>query len=240
MEIPYRNSKLLIKTIPKDTLLFRMVENPTDDLRGVQVDGKRCITPTYNVFFYPNPFAGPIAFEKYSTHKNMDVYVYKLKDDVKVLWLLNPSKYSRRERNKKRNFIRSCATVKKGCLPRSGTATDPCLSESLIKKYPDIVGIMSIAWSDNVQIKSKLNKTQKIKKYFKDANDSRGKPGIPELILHPLKRRPSKDIVINDGDQLENNYEQIGKFSQKDFAQMELFMEKHTVYNPETYFFKYR
>jgi hypothetical protein len=238
--IPYRNTKLEIKTIPKDTLLFRMVQNPTDDLRGMSIgDGKRCLTPNYNVFFYPNPFAGPFAFEKYPEYKNMTMYIYKLKNDVKVLWLLNPSKYSRRDKNRKRIFIKSCQTVKKGCLPRTGSAFDPCLSDTMIKKYPDVVGIMSIAWEDNYYINNKLRKTQKLKKYFKNANDSRGRPGIPELILHPLKQRPQKDLITVDSDPLEQNYEKIGKYPQNDSA-LRQFMDKHAEYNPNSYFFTYR
>jgi hypothetical protein len=109
----------------------------------------------------------------------------------------------------------------------------------MIKKYPDVVGIMSIAWADNHHIDNNLRKTQKLKKYFKQANDSRGKLGIPELILHPLKVRPQKDLITTESDQLENNYEQIGKFLRNDTLSMERFMEKHTTYNPDTFFYKY-
>ena len=53
MEVPYRNTKLLVKIIPKGTVLFRITDTPENDLRGIPVDGKRCVTPTFNVFFHP-------------------------------------------------------------------------------------------------------------------------------------------------------------------------------------------
>jgi hypothetical protein len=237
MEIPYRNTKLLLKIIPKDTLLFRMVQNPIDDMRGVSIgDGKRCLTPNYNVFFYPNPFAGPIAFAKYPTHKNLDMVIYKLTTDIKVISLVKPSKYTRYTKNQPRTFIKRCSTVKKGCLPRSGTSYDPCLSDTIIKKYPDVVGILAISVSDTASIKRRLKKT---KRFFKFAEDARNIPGIPELILHPLKQRPQKDLITVDSDPLEQNYEQIGKYSQNDPA-LEKFMNKHATYDSDTFFYKFR
>ena len=62
-EIPYRNTKILIQTIPKGTLIFRAAEAVENDLRGVPLgDGTRCIIPNFNVFFYPNPSSIPWIF----------------------------------------------------------------------------------------------------------------------------------------------------------------------------------
>ena len=65
-EIPYRNTKLLVKTIPKGTVLFRLVSKKNnDELRGIPLsDGTRCISPNHNIFFYPNPFLAKEALEK--------------------------------------------------------------------------------------------------------------------------------------------------------------------------------
>jgi hypothetical protein len=239
--IPYRNTKLLIKTIPKDTLLFRIVANPIDDLRGVPIeDGKRCLTPNYNVFFHPNPFMGSLALKEYLQQGQNTVYVYKLKDDIKVISLTKPSKYSRRTKNEKGTFLKRCSTVKKGCLPNEGKWYDPCLSDTIIKKYPDVVGILAVSMGDTAEMKRNLKKTQRISKYFKYASDSRGVKGVPELILHPLKKRPEKDLITTNDIILENNYEQIGSFSRTDISRMEKFMDKHAEYNPTTYFFTYR
>ena len=240
MEVPYRNTKLLIKVIPKDTLLFRIVRSVEDDLRGVSIqDGKRCITPNYNVFFHPNPFVGGISLKGFLQKDQQFIHVYKLKQDIKVLWLLSPSKYSRRTKNEKGTFVKRCSTVKKGCLPRTGHDYDPCLSDTIISKYPDIVGIMAISIGDNKNIKRDLKKTKRIEKYFKFAKDSRGTTGIPELILHPLTKRSSKDLILSDSDMVENNYEHLGKFNIKNYQELEIFMNKHSSYNPDTYFFKY-
>ena len=239
--IKYRKSNLLIKTIPKDTLLFRIVAKPTDDLRGVLLeDGTRCITPNYNVFFHPNPFMGSLALKDHLQKDQNIVYAYKLKEDVKVILLVEPSKYSRRTKNSKSMFVKRCSTVKKGCLPNEGKWYDPCLSDTIIEKYPDIVGILALSIGDTVQMKRNLKKTQKLVKYFKYAKDSRGIKGVPELILHPLSKRPTKDVITREEDPLENNYEQIAKFNRGDIRSMESFMEQHAVYNPDTYFFTYR
>jgi hypothetical protein len=89
-------------------------------------------------------------------------------------------------------------------------------------------------------MKRNLKKTQRIGKYFKYASDSRVVRGVPELILHPLKKRPEKDLVTTDNIDLENNYEQIGSFLRTDISRMEKFMDKHAEYNPNSYFFTYR
>lgn len=238
--IPYRNKKLFIKTIPKDTLLFRFVNNPEDDLRGVLLEnGTRCITPNYNVFFYPNPFVAKFALEKYKDEfKTNLIHVYKLNFDIKVISLLKPSEFSRRTKDNSKTFIKRCSTIKKGCLPRQGNSYDPCLSDTIIKKYPDIVGMIAIAMSDNKNLKRNLKKTQKLQKYFKFAEDIRIS-GIPELILHPLRSRPSKNIIIKNDDILENNYDHFKEFNIKDIHKLQEFMNE-TEYNPETFFYKYK
>ena len=140
--IPYRKSKILIKTIPKGTLLFRLTGYPKNDLRGVpKKDGTRCILSNHNVFFYPNPFVGNIALYKFKDTDLEHLAVFVLKNDIKVIWLLNPSKYSRVSKNTKRNFLKRCSTVRQGCLDRKIISRglhakyNPCLSDTIIKKY---------------------------------------------------------------------------------------------------------
>jgi len=139
MDIPYRNSKLLVKTIPRGTLLFRLTKSPLNDTRGVPHEGTRCITPNFNVFFYPNPFIADITLKPWLSDFDNKVYVYILDNDVKVLHLLKPSKNSRASKSKKSNFIKRCSSVPKGCMPKLGSEYDPCLSDTMIKKYPDVV-----------------------------------------------------------------------------------------------------
>jgi hypothetical protein len=239
-EVPYRNTKLTVQTIPKDTLLFRIVSNPIDDFRGVLLeDGTRCLTPNYNVFFHPNPFMGSLALKTYLQKDQTIIYAYKLKKDVKVILLTNPSKYTRRTKNSKSMFVKRCSTVKKGCLPNEGKWYDPCLSDTIIKKYPNIVGILALSIGDTVQMKRNLKKTQKLIKYFKYTKDARGISGVPELILHPLTTRPDKDVISKDEDILNNNYQQLTKFNRSDIKSMETFMVKHAVFDPNTFFYTY-
>ena len=238
-EISYRRSKLLVQTIPKGTLLFRLVKFPSDDTRGIlRKDGTRCITPHSNVFFYPNPFVGKIVLEEWFKEMK-DIHVYILKKDVKVLRLLSPSQQNRFAMRTKRNFIRPCNKVPKGCLPRTGTEYDPCMGDLLTKKHPEIVGILSLSAGDAIRLRKQKQKTRRNSKYYHTAKDSTGFEGIPELILHPLTSRPQKDIIVKEGDVLETNFELMKTYSLSDEDQIRSFMDKHTVYDPATYFYRY-
>ena len=239
--IPYRNTKLNIKTFPKGTLLFRLVERPIDDRRGVLLkDGTRCLTPNYNVYFYPNPFAGKMALEKWLAHyKTMTVYI--LTKDVKVLWLLKPSKYTRTTKNTRKNFIKRCSLVPKGCLPRKGESYNPCMSDTMIAKYPDIVGMVSLSPNDAKRTRQRLPRsTRKIRSYFKSAVDDMGIESVPEIILHPLAKRPASDVIVSDNDVLENNYTLLRTIPVDSIEKITKFMDEHAVYNPDTFFYNYK
>lgn len=240
-EIPYRNTKLLIQTIPKGTLLFRLVKQPKNDLRGVPLDdGTRCIIPNFNVYFYPNPFAAIRSLDKRLISPISKMHTYILEKDVKVVLLTLPSKYSRSSRKTKRNFIKTCDKVPKGCMPNSLDAWDPCFSDTIVKKYPDVVGMVAVAFLDTLRLKRSLKKTSKnISKFFKTATDSRGIKGLPELILHPLVKRPSKQVIVHESDTLENNYTLLTKFDLNNEAKMLQFMDKHAKYDPNTLFYTY-
>jgi len=238
-EIPYRNTKISIQTIPKGTLLFRTSNTPENDIRGVPHEDKtRCIIPNFNVYFYPNPFAAKRSLDKYEPTTKL--YTYVLQNDIKVVLLIAPSKYSRASRKTKRNFIKSCNKVPKGCMPNSLSAWDPCFSDSIIKNYPDVVGMIAIAYADSVRLKRSLKKTSKnISKFFKMTTDVRGTKGIPELILHPLVKRPSKQVIVNESDTLENNYKLLTNFDLNNESKMIQFMNKHALYDPKTFFYTY-
>jgi len=237
--ILYRRRKLDVKTIPKGTVMFRMVTNTDDDLRGYPLeDGTRCITPNQNVFFYPNPFVGKLALTEWVKFYKT-IVVYKLTHDVKVLWLLNPSKNSRSSKNTARNFVKRCSLVPKGCLVKPRNEYDPCVSDTIIKKYPEVVGIVSIAAGDGARVKKGLknNSTRRIRKYMHMAKDCRGMQAIPELSLHPLAQRPQKDVIVREGDVLENNYQKIGEYKLADEPALRTFMDKLR-FNPETFFYE--
>ena len=239
--IEYRKSKLLVKTIPKDTLLFRLTKTPENDTRGVPTENGRCITPNFNVFFHPNPFIGKHMYKDYEKDIGTDVSIFVLTSDIKVLMLINPSKYSRLDRKRNGTFIKRCSTVKKGCMPKSGNSYDPCFSDTLIKKHPEIVGMIAVAAGDLKIMKSAIKRgvKQRTQKLFHKAKDSFGVEAVPELILHPLTKRPGKDIIVKPEDKLENNYTLMKTVPYND-DELHKFMQEHAVYDPDTYFFKYR
>ena len=242
-EVTYRNSKIQVKTIPKGTLLFRLTRNIRNDLRGVELDdGTRCVTPNFNVFFYPDPFTGLLSLKKWNTETDT-VTVFILKKDVKVLWFLKPSKYNRNTKNTRRRFVTRCNRVDKGCMPRPLKAYDPCLSKTMIEKYPDIVGIISIALRDADELKTNLKKdskkTRRVGKYIHFAKDNRDADGVPEIALHPFVKRPSKDVIVHKGDELEINYKPIATFDLNS-PKLISFMEDHAVYNPDTFYYMYK
>jgi hypothetical protein len=241
--IPYRRSKLYVKTIPKGTLLFRLVKRPEDDIRGPPLeDGSRCLTPHYHVYFYPNPFMGKLSIDLWAAHYKR-IRVYITQKDIKVLSLLVPSKFTRKHRAVKRTFIRQCNQVPKGCLPKPLKSYNPCFSESMVKKHPELVGIMSIAAKDAERLRDgiKRGKTQRRNlKYFRDAIDADGNVAPPELAIHPLVKRPTKDVITTSEDEIETNYKLMKTFDIDAQETLRNFMDKHAVYNPETYYYTYK
>jgi hypothetical protein len=69
--------------------------------------------------------------------------------------------------------------------------------------------------------------------------DSAGNRGIPELVLHPLVKRPSSQIIVKDTDVLENNYKLLTKIDVNNEARLLKFMDEHAVYNPDTFYYNY-
>lgn len=240
--IPFRRGTIPIKTIPKGTLLFRLVKDPKNDTRGIPTEeGERCMHPNFNVYFYPNPFNAKIALDLWVT-KLKDMRVYILTKDVRVINLTSPSKYSRTYKNKKGRFIKRCSRVPKGCLPRAMNHYDPCVSKSVIEKHPEVTGMITIPHADAVRAQQGLKrKTMRNKlKYFKFAKDSDGNEAVPELVLHPLSPRPSKEFLVKDSDTLKNSYKLLKSFKTDDEKSLMNFMDKHAVYNPDSFFYTYK
>ena len=241
--VPYRRSNIMVKTIPKGTLLFRLAKNIENDTRGVPLeDGTRCITPHFKVFFYPNPFAAELAFEKYLNEFDKNVYVYILTKDIKVFYLLKPSPYARRDKTRKAFFLKRCSTVKKGCLPRKLNDWDACFSDTIVKKYPNIVGYLANVNKDAISLKQNLFKPEntKYKKYFHFTEDSVGVKSVPELAIYPLETRSEKDVIVKPDDKLQNTYKLFKTFNRNDKKSIMMFMDKHTTLDPESYYFTYK
>lgn len=242
--IPYRNTRLLIKTIPKGTLLFRILRNPENDFRGVPLeDGTRCIVPTFNVYFYPNPFAAEITFAKYLEQDyDSNIYAYILTKDVKLLSLVAPSRYTRLDKSRKRTFIKRCSTVKKGCLPKAMNEYDACFSKTMIEKHPSIVGYIGIPFRDSISLKKGLKdpKNKRYLKYFQFTSDNMGTTGVPEIAMYPLTKREPKDVIVKESDKLENNYKILKVFHRNDKKSIMTFMDDHAVFDPSTFYYTYK
>jgi hypothetical protein len=240
--VPYRNTKLLVQTIPKGTLLFRLTKTPDNDLRGVPInETTRCISPNFNVFFHPNPFIGYHMYKDYLNEIGKTVHIYVLNHDIKVLLLTNPSPYSRLDRKGKRTFVKRCSTVRKGCMPTKGKSYDPCLSDTIISKFPSIVGMLAIASGDVKYLKRALKRgiKQKTLRTFHKVKDSSGVESVPELILHPLTTRPSQDVLVNEDTQLDNNYSLLKSVPYNE-TELHAFMDSHAVFDPNTNFYVYK
>lgn len=235
----YRNRPIPVLTVPKGTLLFRKTDTPENDTHGIPTaDGRRCVTPHFQVFFYANPFTADIALAKFTDLKG-DIHVYRTTRDLKVVQLFGESPYSRDTRKTARQFIRECSKTKRGCMPREGKSYDACFSDTFIKKHPDIVGMIGISRADGFRVRNALTRNKTLrnkKKYFHMETDANGAQGPPELSLHPFATRPSKS-VYNDTE-TERNFEHVSVL--KTDAEKTAFMNAHTVYDPKTTFYVFR
>jgi hypothetical protein len=237
--ILYRNEKIHTVTLPKNTLLFRFSRNPEHDLRGVEISpNKFCLTPNYNVFFYPSPFVNKLALPQHS--KESIIHIYILDSPVRIVKLLKPSKYTRGHRHSTRAFIKNCNKTRKLCLPRTPRKSDPCFTDTIVNKYPDVVGMMGFAQADVRLFKRKMHKLSKQSlSYLKFAEDINGVKSVPEIVLYPLKTRNPEQIISSADDKLDNSYRLLKDIS-IDESTLNKFMKDHTVYNPETFTFTYK
>lgn len=200
--VTYGNSKISTIKIPKGTLLFRCVETPEADFEGVN----GCFPPQYNVFFYFSPFVVD-GIHWFNNIPKIDIYVTT--NDIKIVSLISPSKYTRSTRSQKRQFMISCTKTRKSCLvPRP---YDPCFRETFIEKHPSILGWIAIA-KDDVNEYKKANIPEEKNKYVIQVSDSRGITGPPELAIYPLRKRQFSDIEPPK-DALEFNYQHVATYS---------------------------
>ena len=208
-------------TIPKGTLLFRSTNSVSDltkDFAGLPQSGNSyCLFPNFNVFFYPYPFVSE-SVKKYDY-----TCIFVLKKDVKLINLIQPSPYTRKDRLEGKGGVVSCDKVDfKGCTTY-GKDYDPCINFEKVNDK-NIVGILAIAHEDAKTLKKLLsdisnnnnnnnnnnNKTRKqlhrdvyYNTYYKLYKDARQIIGVPEIILYPRKE------IIQD-----NHTETIEEFSE--------------------------
>jgi hypothetical protein len=192
----YNNLRIPIITIPKGTLLFRGVKNINSDFAGIpQSDGTYNLTPYHNVFFYPYPFIADLHRKWYNdlTHYNNSVEVYETLHPIKIVSLVSPSHYTRRNRFKDQ-FITQCSK-----LYSNGRSYDPCFTKDFVEKYPEVNGMEAVEMKDGHDFHAALKQgelTTKERSYLHWTTNAKHANSIKEYILYPLKKR--YNTIIKD------------------------------------------
>jgi hypothetical protein len=242
--VTYKKHKIYLDTIPKGTLLFRVVPDKEDDFTGVSVGTKKCIPPQYNVFFYFNPFVTESQPRWYESIKTIEVY--ELEKDVKVVLLLKPSPHTRgdsRYKSKKtKTFMITCNKTRKSCL--KGRPYDPCFEDGFIKQFPSVVGYIGVGRNDSLELKAYMKTSLKpVINYIQMAEDTRGVTGSPELVLYPLQHRNTKDILIENTEEWKQsqhfNYKHLQSLPHNQKALVE-FVQQHTTRDQITGYYSYK
>lgn len=232
MVVKFGKQTIPVVTIPKGTLLFRGVMDPETDYNGVN----GCISPHYNVFFYFSPFVLDGISGWYDNIEQMQVYVAS--QDLRVAFLLSPSKFTRKTRLTKKQFMVPCNKTRKSCI--TGRAYDPCFRDSFMEKHPSLVGWTAIGHADIRDFKKTAESGRLGRRlhFVPFAKDARGLEGPPELALYPLKRRHMKDVEP-PSDRDEFNYKHIASLSRKGES-LEQFMEKHSERAKGKWYYMYK
>jgi hypothetical protein len=231
--VSYGNSNIPIIIIPKGTLLFRVLETgDTGDFKGVQ----NCIPPQYNVFFYYSPFVVDGIPEWYAHIPNMEVYVTA--QDLKIVSLISPSKFTRTTRTKKKQFMVSCHKTRKSCLV--GREYDPCFRDSFLEKNPTIMGWTALGRKDVKQFKDSIKNGLLGDRlpYVHFVSDDRKITGPPELAIYPLQKRYLTDITPPENKEL-FNYIPIATISRKGDG-LKDFLLQHAEKVTGKWYYKYK
>jgi hypothetical protein len=239
-------SKYETVIIPKGTLLFRSTNSTHDivkDFAGIpKTNGEFCLYPNFNVFFYPFPFASE-SVKKY-TFTN----IYILNNDVKLLNLILPSKYSRHNRYEEKGGIISCNKIKdtKGCTT-FGKSYDPCIDFEQVKD-DSVVGMIALARLDVLSLKKLLgseepnnnnnnnnnygerrmrHREEYYNEYYRLYKDNRGMIGVPEIVLYPRKKIVHEGITEKISDYTEFMESHIDNFNYSLFHTVRTLDEKN-------------
>jgi hypothetical protein len=188
-------------TIPQGTILFRGIHfenenkfaNLFNDFIGVHTGHVRSIPPTMNVFFYPVPYVSDSVMI-YSTHA-----MYITQYEIELILLIKPSSIVRSDKNKLNidsGPIVTCNKLRyKDKCGLFMSDDDPCLTESVRKRFPQIDGYIGIAEQDasifTMKFKNMVDENIDIVKQIIPSIiiNSRELSGIPEIVIHPMRFR---------------------------------------------------
>lgn len=187
-----------ITTLPKGTLLFRGLRDlsqVTADVAGIKIQNNYCMSPNYNVFFFPFPFID-------ETVGRYEVFaMYVTEHDIQIGCFINPCPLARADRNILEMPITTCDKVDMVC-GHDGREYDPCYATSFANANTDVTGMIGIAGADRAQFYAAIEGEEPylrpyLNRYFGLYSDSHNIiPAIPEIILHPQRVRPLGNINV--------------------------------------------
>jgi hypothetical protein len=218
----FEGKKSTILTIPKGTILFRHVyktDNPINDFLGKynEKEDKYTLSPDQYIYFYFYPYIRDT--NKFVSSEIQDIstmITYVTTRDINILLLIKPSKYSKSKRFRS-NTISLC-NEKIDCEGQKGFETDICFKEKFREENSDILGNISIKYSDNIDLKEaiksgKFNDFKKFIAFFKNVNNNLG---VPEIALYPRIKNTDKCIEtkldIPGYDWIKKNFEEFNYF----------------------------
>jgi len=227
--------------IPKDTLLFRMVDNKNDDFFGIKVNDNSCIPYNYNVFFYFDPYTFDFIPEWFENYKKIEVYATT--EDILIFNLLSKA-YNRGTRYWKNSVIERCDINKEAC--GNGREYDPCFKKEFIKKNPDIYGYITMGKSDSKKFMNNIKNADKdLTKNVHIVKSFKGQKGIPEIALYPLINRDIKNTYINknNSDKFLNSNKYVYRHVttlERNPKVIDEFIKNHTTNGKYGFFFNYK
>lgn len=196
--ISYKGNEIPTVVYPKGTLLFRATDNSEKDFVGPNMEpGKVCIPWDYNVFFYTDPFVVD-GIDWHDEKKFVKAYV--LTGDIRVVSMINPSKYHRGSRKDKNYAVTSCEnTIEDTCMSKNESHVEanklnPCLKKDFVKQNSTVSGWVAVAAADSQKVKDAIA-SGKVSGKIGMVKDSRGTVGPPEVVLYPLRVRKAEDII---------------------------------------------
>lgn len=197
--------------IPKGTILFRGLNFENDsrymslfnDFVGFENNKYYSIAPTMNVFFYPVPYVSDSV-------KIYDIHIMFITQyDIELLLLINPSNISRSNKSGGiyDKIFKLCSDIsEKDKCGHEMSRVDPCFTDIMLKRFPQIDGYISLAEQDSelftklfqkmVNHDDEIGKAKHILPSI--LSNSRGIIGIPEIVIHPLHFRYDDCVIIKD------------------------------------------
>lgn len=199
----YRKEKVNFTILKKGTVMFRGLSTPNleSDFLGPFKDGKFYCYPNFYVYFYPYPFVSDTIYD----FKHM--VMYYLTTDVEVVLGVLPSMNMRVDRYKDK-YLYTCSE-RELSSEFKGRDYDACFDEKFLSKYPSNSGMVTISPTDGkAHVDFYLSSRYiQVSKFFHFNQTNEGDIGVTEFMLHPLRKRNSKEIVIES----ENPYDYISK-----------------------------